>query len=131
MRIFSLACCLAATVVIGGGQWAALQTVAWARMAVDYTREAGSLRQGLAETFDGEHPCELCRQVKAGVEKERQQERRKPTKESEFGKVKLTAVLPVAFCVPLVREGVRLATVPDMSCGRLADAPPVPPPRVG
>ena len=61
----------AALVVIGGGHWAALQTVAWAQMIVDYTRDSGSLRQGVAQTFDGEHPCELCRQISAGIQKEK------------------------------------------------------------
>ena len=58
-RAFLLWCSLAACVVIGAGPWVALQTFAWARMAVDYTVKTGSVGQGLTQTFDGEHPCEI------------------------------------------------------------------------
>ena len=129
VRILSLACCLAACAVIGGGQWGALQTVAWARMAVDYTREAGSLRQGLAETFDGEHPCEWCRQIKAGVEKEGYEQRQKPGKEETLGKIKLVAVLTVASRMVFSSAATDAAMSPCLFRGRLLDAPPTPPPR--
>lgn len=36
-----------------------VQEVAWVSMLVTYTQERG-LKRGVMETFDGEHPCELC-----------------------------------------------------------------------
>ena len=48
---------------------ALLQTTAWTGMAVSYSWRSGSLSQGLSETFDGAHPCALCKVV---------QESRKP-----------------------------------------------------
>ena len=128
-RVAALACGLAACVVMGGGHWAALQTFAWVRMSVDYTVATGSVREGLARTFDGEHPCELCRQVKAGVEKERHEERQKPGKEVDAGKIKFAAVLPVAPRVWFSPVTIGIIGFSSLLVGRLLDAPPVPPPR--
>ena len=128
-RAAALACALAACVVIGGGHWAALQTVAWARMSVDYTMATGSVREGLARTFDGEHPCELCRQIKASVEKDRREERQKPGKETEAGKIKFAAVLPTVTRTCFVPAVAGVVGFSPLLIGRPPDAPPVPPPR--
>lgn len=120
---------LAALLAIGGGHWAVLQTVAWARMIVDYTHDSGSLRQGVAETFDGAHPCELCRKISSGIVRETREQRQKPRAEDRLGKIVLTAVLPTVFSAPPARPEMRLAGEVVSLCGRLADAPPVPPPR--
>lgn len=130
VRILSLVCCLAACTVIGGGQWGALQAVAWAKMAVDYTHAAGDLRQGLAETFDGRHPCELCRQIKAGIGQESREQRQKPGKEEAPGKIKLVAVLSVDSRAEFSSVVTNAIVSPDRCRGRLLDAPPTPPPRV-
>ncbi len=131
-RVLLLSCSLAACAVIGGGPWVALQTFAWARMTVDYTVKTGSVGQGLAQTFDGEHPCELCRRIQAGAEKERHDERQRPAKEEGLGKIKLAAVLPVAAWRVRFPSEVVAAVVPAaFSEGRLLDAPPTPPPRGG
>lgn len=37
-----------------------VQEAAWVNMLVSYTQERGFAR-GVVETFDGEHPCELCK----------------------------------------------------------------------
>lgn len=39
-----------------------MQTVAWARMLVEYSRNT-TLTAAVEMTFDGEHPCALCRKV--------------------------------------------------------------------
>jgi hypothetical protein len=59
-----------------GAHWAILQSVAWTEMVITYSRHA-SLREALEKTFDGKHPCKLCRMVKAGRKSERNQNRRK------------------------------------------------------
>lgn len=61
----------AALMVSIGGQWMALQGVAWLSMAVTYTVETGSVATGLSQTFDGEHPCPLCKAVQKGSQEER------------------------------------------------------------
>lgn len=62
---------LAALMVSIGGQWMVLQGVAWLGMAVTYSVESGSFSSGLSKTFDGEHPCPLCRAVKKASQEER------------------------------------------------------------
>lgn len=49
-----------------------VQEIAWARMLVSYSMERGVTR-GVVETFDGEHPCAMCKKVR----KLREQEQRK------------------------------------------------------
>src|SRR5437588_11130357 len=54
-----------ALVLVTGGHWALLQSVAWVGMAVRYSQES-TLRQALVKTFDGQHPCNLCKAVRNG-----------------------------------------------------------------
>ena len=130
LRLLAFSASLAALTVIGGGHWAVLQTVAWAQMIVDYTHDSGSLRQAVVQTFDGAHPCELCRQISAGIEKEKHDDRQKSRQDERLSKTTLTAVLPAHFSARFVPPEVQLAVSPASPDGRLADAPPVPPPRV-
>lgn len=44
-----------------------MQTAAWSRMLVSYSSEAG-LVEGVARTFDGEHPCPWCVRIQAARE---------------------------------------------------------------
>jgi hypothetical protein len=37
-----------------------VQQAAWVNMLVTYTQKGG-LKRGVIETFDGQHPCELCK----------------------------------------------------------------------
>lgn len=48
-----------ALVLLMQGPAMLVQEVAWVSMLVTYTQERG-LQRGVMETFDGEHPCELC-----------------------------------------------------------------------
>jgi len=48
-----------------GGHWALLQTSAWVGMIVQYSQRAG-LKAGIAQTFDGEHPCSVCKAIQDG-----------------------------------------------------------------
>jgi hypothetical protein len=52
-----------------GGHWALLQTSAWLGMIVQYSQRAG-LKAGLAQTFDGEHPCSVCKAIEDGKKQE-------------------------------------------------------------
>ena len=64
--------CFAAVFQLLGGHWAILQTAAWVGMIVEYSATDG-VRAGLTKTFDGEHPCELCKSIVShtGTEKKR------------------------------------------------------------
>ena len=46
-----------------GGHWMILQTAAWAKMIVDYSR-AAPLKTAIEQTFDGEHPCSMCKAIR-------------------------------------------------------------------
>lgn len=60
---------LVATLMVSiGGQWMVLQGVAWMGMAVSYSLAEGSVADGLSKTFDGEHPCPLCKAVKKATD---------------------------------------------------------------
>jgi hypothetical protein len=67
-RIGSWLCSLALLQLLGG-HWAILQVGAWAGMAVSYTQQAG-LMCGLSQTFDGEHPCAMCKAIQDGQKQE-------------------------------------------------------------
>ena len=63
-----------------GLHWAVLQTVAWAGMIVAYSRDS-TVQQAVSKTFDGQHPCPLCKAIEQGREQEKQQDQ-KPSKSS-------------------------------------------------
>jgi hypothetical protein len=56
-----------------GGQWAVLQSMAWAGMLMNRVRTE-QLHQALMSTFDGNHPCPLCDAVQKGRKSESKSE---------------------------------------------------------
>jgi hypothetical protein len=104
-----------------GLHWALLQTVAWVGMAVSYSQDA-SLTVALAKTFDGQHPCKLCKVVETGRSAEKQQDIQKSAGKIDF------------FLVTNVRLLFAVEVAPDTPRARLSPAdraefPPTPPPR--
>jgi hypothetical protein len=77
-----------------GFHWGLLQSAAWVGMIVNYSRQ-GSLRDAVVKTFDGQHPCELCKFVSAGKKSEKKTDRQLDVK-----KVDLFAANAAAFCFP-------------------------------
>ena len=67
-----LVLCMIAGLQLLGGHWAILQTAAWVGMFVDYSKTEG-LEAGIAKTFDGKHPCQLCLSIAKDKEKEGKQ----------------------------------------------------------
>jgi len=55
-----------------GGHWLALQGIAWVTMLADNSRQ-NSLVDAVSKTFDGQHPCPLCKAVASGQSEEREQ----------------------------------------------------------
>ena len=66
-----------------GLHWALLQAVAWTGMVVIYSQTA-PLTVALAKTFDGKHPCKLCKLVDAGKQTEQKQESQKTSAKVEY-----------------------------------------------
>jgi hypothetical protein len=56
-----------------GLQWMLVQSAGWASMLVRYSQE-GSLMQAVEMTFDGEHPCELCKLAARGVQEDQKKD---------------------------------------------------------
>ena len=107
-----------------GGQFMLLQTVAWTQMIVAYSRNA-PLKEALKETFDGRHPCEMCK----GIQKARQTE-----KKPDVGQVNLKLKREI-FCQPHAAivcsppQPFRFQIVSDVNRGAWSERPPVPPPK--
>jgi hypothetical protein len=104
-----------------GLHWAFLQTVAWAGMIVSYAQES-PLTEAVVKTFDGQHPCKLCKQIEKGKGSEKKSEY-----EFKASKVKF-AYAPAAFIFSMRSLFWELGVA--SYAGHLrAPAPPVPPPR--
>jgi hypothetical protein len=54
----------AALFLSAGGHLALLQGVAWATMIKDFSR-SGSVTIAVQKTFDGKHPCAMCKKIAA------------------------------------------------------------------
>lgn len=104
-----------------GTHWFVLQSVAWTTMLAD-NLHSGSIAEAIGRTFDGKHPCRLCREIANGKQNEKKSEVRLEWKKLEF------SFAPTAFCLnppfhfPQIRP-------PLDSLNVLTHAPPVPPPR--
>jgi hypothetical protein len=56
-----------------GAHWALLQTVAWTTMLAS-NLESGSIHSAMAKTFDGLHPCCLCKAIAAAKKSQQKQQ---------------------------------------------------------
>lgn len=66
-----------------GLHWALLQSVAWTGMLIRFSAQ-GSFMDAVAMTFDGEHPCSLCKVVTQGRAGEKQQAQRLAKSDSKL-----------------------------------------------
>jgi hypothetical protein len=82
-----------------GLHWAVLQTVAWTGMIVAYSAEAG-LREGVSRTFDGQHPCPLCKAIQKGRAEEKQQSQNTPKAGGKLDPAEAWAPLELDFWQP-------------------------------
>ncbi len=127
-RKLGLACAALAFFSIAGGHWAVLQTVAWAEMVSDYAQRNGSIAVAVEHTFDGRHPCNLCRDIAAAKGKEHRENSPAPGLKDCTG----VKALPL---VSLPASGERVATefcfsgAVSLHQPDRADSPPTPPPR--
>ena len=104
-----------------GAHWALLQTVAWTTMLADNLQTC-SLREAVARTFDGKHPCCLCKAVAAGKKSENKNGFALQTQKLEFPLMKeeFAFTPPSQFC---------LMPAANDFAGSLPQRPPTPPPR--
>ena len=105
-----------------GGHWALLQSVAWMGMLVNYTHNS-SFVEAVEKTFDGKHPCAICKAVKEGKKCEQSQTLVKLETKIDFwlavgpGKIYLNATFAI---IPSL-----LPSAPVRN-----ESPPTPPPRL-
>jgi len=116
-QVLMIVALLAAT----GAHWGALQSVAWTTMLADNLQSA-SLSQALVKTFDGKHPCPLCKVVAAGKAAEKKSDFTVEQKKLEFPPApeRLVLVAPTQF---------QLLPQASFSAEVLIQEPPTPPPR--
>ncbi|MCX6857809.1 MAG: hypothetical protein NTV80_23230 [Verrucomicrobia bacterium] len=119
---------VAALVVSIGLHWAVLQSAAWVGMAVAYSVEKGSLTEGLSDTFDGDHPCPLCKAVKQGQDSEsKSQNDQAPTNKTKEVKLTLALVTVPKFVFSPSAPQHWIMTSSDLKTRR--EEPVTPPPQ--
>jgi hypothetical protein len=82
---------IAMLVLATGGHWFLLQSLAWVGMAVAYS-QSDSIGVAIKKTFDGDHPCQLCRLVERGKKAEQQPQKAAQLK---FDALLVTGMAPV------------------------------------
>jgi hypothetical protein len=70
-----------------GAHWTLLQTVAWTTMLADNLR-SNSFQVAAEKTFDGNHPCDICKAIAAGKQSEKKTEFSFQSQKLEFPPLK-------------------------------------------
>jgi hypothetical protein len=97
-------------------------------MAVAYSVEKGSLSEGLSDTFDGDHPCPLCKAVKQGQDSEsKSQNDQAPTTKTKEVKLTLALVTVPQFVFSPSAPHQWIMTSSDLKTRR--EEPVTPPPQ--
>jgi hypothetical protein len=122
MRRFGKIIAVVVLVFTLGLHWTAIQSIAWFSMILRYSQEA-PFRDAVVRTFDGQHPCSLCRLVAQG----RQSDHR--TSERQFPGLKLDLFLESAPEFSFARSNPGPVTGSNARAGARFQKPPSPPPR--
>ncbi|HEX4342893.1 MAG TPA: hypothetical protein VH255_05855 [Verrucomicrobiae bacterium] len=110
-----------ALLAMNGAHWLTLQTVAWTAMFTENLR-TGSLEETMAKTFDGQHPCCLCKAIATGKKSEKKTDLSPTLKKIEFACERITVILTPPTRFDLLRfAGTQVSD--------LISEPAVPPPR--
>jgi hypothetical protein len=112
---------VAALVLTTGLHWAALQTVAWTTMFANNIC-CDSFSCAVCKTFDGEHPCCLCKAIAAAKQEQKKTEAILAALKMEFPPMtgKLNLFPPARF---------EIVRVKDTFAEPLPSKPLLPPPR--
>jgi len=117
-----LAKCLLVVMLIlaTGGHRVLLQTAAWVGMTIDYSQKDCFL-VALQKTFDGKHPCQLCRLISKETKSEKKKDFKLIQVKLEFlAQVEEPSLNPPPF-PRVVMPGLKLLS--------RSEPPPLPPPR--
>lgn len=113
--------CILAALQVCGGHWLALQSVAWVGMLANYAR-GETLGVALEKTFDGEHPCGLCKVVKSGRAEEQKQDVVKLIVKLDAVLARVAALTPPQASDCKYFDGILVIAARSL-------APPTPPPQ--
>jgi hypothetical protein len=105
-----------------GLHWAALQSVAWAGMLVNFSR-TGSVAEAVAKTFDGQHPCPLCMALSKSEQGSKKQEFQAARKLDMDCQRKVAMVMPGPGSIrwpEFIARGAAMSREPDAPPPRAA-----------
>jgi len=123
-HIMTIAMALALFVAIGG-PLAVLQGIAWVNMVHDFSK-TGSLTQAVEKTFDGQHPCPLCKKIAA----QRAHEEKSPIAMKVDKKAELFVGSARSNVPSPIARAIVYGPAPFVVMPELFFAPPVPVPIV-
>jgi hypothetical protein len=104
-----------------GLHWSFLQSLAWTTMLVDNLTTT-SFSGAVQRTFDGKHPCALCKAIAKGRNAEKKPDTLLSIKKFEALNQAVTIFVSPPASFPLIEAQ-------ETSFAALAHAPPTPPPR--
>ncbi len=104
-----------------GTHWFALQSIAWTTMLAE-NLQTSSLHNALERTFDGKHPCCLCKQIAAGKQSEKKSDVQPESKKLDYSYTSFEFVFSPPSAFYEVRDL-------HSTVSSLTRAPSVPPPR--
>ena len=104
-----------------GTHWTVLQSIAWTRMLAENIGSS-SFTEAVQKTFDGKHPCCLCKAIAAGKKSEQKREFTTQMQKFEFLPLKADFV----FVAP---TDFQLLPQANSFADSLTQKPPTPPPR--
>jgi hypothetical protein len=112
-----------------GGHYGVLQALAWSKMLVDYSQQDG-LVVGAIKTFDGNHPCCMCKQIGAAKKADAEQSRDNKVSVSGLVLKEFVTSREILAKAPSWTDAIP-ATLPDLVVrgAIFGVSPPVPPPR--
>jgi hypothetical protein len=114
IMVIALACSI-------GLHWAALQSVAWMTMLVSYSQDSG-FSAAISKTFDGKHPCCLCKHIEQSKKSEQKSEFEPLLKKFEF------SYSPARFVFQAPAHFWQISNPPSFGENRM-HPPLLPPPR--
>ena len=113
---------IALLLAVTGSQWAMLQSYAWTMMLAHNLRTE-CFTEAVAHTFDGKHPCRLCKAIQNSKKSERKQT---PTRIE----VKIDFWLAPVACLLIAPPAASHAWPHTDAFYSRVETPPTPPPRL-
>jgi len=104
-----------------GGHWVVLQSVAWTNMLWENAKSS-AVTVAIEKTFDGQHPCDLCKAIAQGKKSEKKPDISQVTAKFEF----FYEIGTIIFANPPLLTNLR---IPSFAGFMRLEPPPVPPPK--